>query len=194
VIAITSTAARLLTGSITDMFAPPASHHWMYSVDNPNRQAVPATRGPKVSRLTFLLPCAFILSLGFVLLASPLTLHQPQVFLLTSGFVGFGYGASFALMPIITSVVWGVENFGTNWGIVAMVPAAGAALWGVVYSRGYQDALDAGGGVGSPDRPGQCLGWRCYGFWAIGCTVSIWIAMAIWLIAWRRWRRRGVVV
>jgi MFS family permease len=192
-IAITSTIARLLTGSITDMFAPPARHHWMYSLDNPNRQPIPATRGPTYSRLTFLLPCALILSLGFLLLASPVTLHHPQLFHLTSALVGFGYGATFALMPIIISVVWGVENFGTNWGIVATVPAAGAAMWGVVYSRGYQDALDAANG-GSPDRPGQCLGWRCYGFWAIGCTLSVWAAIGLWAIAWRGWRRNGVVV
>ncbi|KAL1971333.1 hypothetical protein VTN77DRAFT_285 [Rasamsonia byssochlamydoides] len=192
-IALTSTIARLLTGSITDMFAPPATHHWIYSLDNPNRQPIPQPDGPTFSRLTFLLPCAFILSLGFLLLASPLTLHHPQLFHATSALVGFGYGASFALMPIIISVVWGVENFGTNWGIVAMVPAAGAAVWGVIYSRGYQSGISAVPHL-PPDRQGQCFGWQCYGFWAIGCTLSVWAAMIVWTLAWRGWSRRGVVV
>lgn len=176
------------------MFAPPATHHWIYSLDNPNRQPIPQPPAgrPTFSRLAFLLPCAFLLSLGFLLLASPFTLRHPQLLHATSALVGFGYGASFALMPILISVVWGVENFGTNWGIVAMVPAAGATVWGVVYSRGYQSGIvddDAGGAAA-----GQCFGWRCYGFWALGCTLSVWAAMVVWMLAWRGWRRRGVVV
>lgn len=140
-----------------------------------------------ISRLAFLLPSALVLSFGFLLLASPLILPHPGLFHVTSAFVGFGYGASFALMPIIISVVWGVENFGTNWGIVAMVPAAGAAFWGSVYSKAYQDAIPGG-------TQGQCIGWRCFGIWAAGCTISVWMAIVTWLIAWRGWKRRGVVV
>ncbi|CRG83862.1 putative transporter mch1 [Talaromyces islandicus] len=188
--ALASTVARLLVGSITDIFAPPATHQFIYSLENPNRQPVPYSNGTTVSRLTFLLASAVVLSLGFLLLASPLTIHHPELFHATTVFVGFGYGASFALMPIIISVVWGVENFGTNWGIVAMVPAAGAAFWGLVYSVGYQGAIDT-----SPiNRQGQCFGWRCFGFWAVGCMLSVWAAIAVWLIAWRGWKRRGVVV
>ncbi|TPR07426.1 hypothetical protein CAN33_0027515 [Aspergillus niger] len=134
-IALTSTIARLLTGSLSDLFAPPATH-------------------------------------------------------LFPALIGLGYGSAFSLVPIIISVVWGVENFATNWGIVAMVPAAGAVVWGLVYSQGYQDAMDDGNGT----NDGQCHGWRCFGFWAVGCTVSVWIAIGAWLIAWRYWRRRGVVV
>jgi hypothetical protein len=145
-----------------------------------------------MSRLSFLLPSAFILSLGFLILASPLITAHPGLFHISSAFVGFGYGASFALMPIIISVVWGVENFGTNWGIVAMVPAAGAAAWGFVYSKAYQSAIDP---ITEPtDRPGQCIGWRCFGFWAVGCMVSVWMAIVVWMVAWRGWKRRGVVV
>ncbi|KAJ9303021.1 hypothetical protein DTO271G3_395 [Paecilomyces variotii] len=183
--ALTSTLARLLTGSLSDLFAAPASHQYLYSLENPNRQPVPRVDGLTLSRLTFLLPCALLLSFGFLLLASPLVLHHPGLFHLTTTLVGFGYGATFSLVPIIISVVWGVENFGTNWGIVAMTPAAGAAVWGLIYSAAY----DAGS---APD--GQCRGWKCYGFWAMGCTLSVWIAVIAWSIAWRSWRRRGVVV
>lgn len=183
--ALTSTLARLLTGSLSDLFAAPASHQYLYSLENPNRQPVPRVDGLTLSRLTFLLPCALLLSFGFLLLASPLLLHHPGLFHLTTTLVGFGYGATFSLVPIIISVVWGVENFGTNWGIVAMTPAAGAAVWGLIYSAAY----DAGS---SPD--GQCRGWKCYGYWAVGCTLSVWVAVIAWSIAWRSWRRRGVVV
>jgi hypothetical protein len=188
--ALASTAARLLVGSITDIFAPPATHQFIYSLENPNRQPVPRSNGITLSRLAFLLPSALVLSLGFLLLASPLTIHHPELFHVTTAFVGFGYGASFALMPIIISVVWGVENFGTNWGIVAMVPAAGAAFWCLVYSVGYQDAID----TDPMDHRGQCFGWKCFGFWAVGCMLSVWAAIAVWLMAWRGWKRRGIVV
>lgn len=142
--------------------------------------------------MTFLIPSAILLSLGYLLLASPLPIAHPGTFNLTTALIGFGYGSAFSLTPIIISVVWGVENFATNWGIVAMMPAAGAALWGVVYSAAYQNAMDLGDGNGLPD--GQCHGWRCYGFWAVGCTASVWLAVLVWLAAWRGWKKRGVVV
>ena len=71
-----------------------------------------------------------------------------------------------------------------------MVPAGGAAVWGLIYSSAYQGAMDTGDG-GSDD---QCHGWRCFGFWAVGCTVSVSIAIVIWSVAWKVWRRSGVVV
>jgi hypothetical protein len=72
-----------------------------------------------------------------------------------------------------------------------MVPAAGATLWGIVYSTGYEAAIGRGGdGTGT----GQCLGWKCYGYWALGCMGSVWVAMGLWIGAWKGWRARGVVV
>ncbi|KAJ5869721.1 hypothetical protein N7455_004662 [Penicillium solitum] len=190
-IALTSTIARLLTGSLSDFFAPPAAHLFP-SIPEGSRNTSPASSRLTLSRMTFLIPSAFLLSMGYLLLASPLPLAHPGIFNLTTALIGFGYGSAFSLAPIIISVVWGVENFATNWGIVAMMPAAGAALWGIVYSAAYQNAMDRGDGDGLSD--GQCHGWRCYGFWAVGCTVSVWVAVLAWLAAWRGWKRRGVVV
>ncbi|KAL4748941.1 major facilitator superfamily domain-containing protein [Aspergillus terricola var. indicus] len=188
IIALTSTIARLLTGSLSDLFAPTARHHFI--VDQEIAGPDPFTKQrPTLSRLAFLLPSALLLSLGFLLLASPLPTHHPELSHLTTALVGLGYGSAFSLVPIIISVVWGVENFGTNWGIVAMFPAVGAAMWGVIYSRAYQGAAD-----GSPNDDGQCHGWKCFGFWSIGCTFSVWVAIVAWLVAWASWRRRGVVV
>ncbi|KAJ5456767.1 hypothetical protein N7530_012041 [Penicillium desertorum] len=192
-IALTSTIARLLTGSLSDFFAPPATHLFPPIPEGARltHPTSPSSSRLTLSRMTFLIPSAFLLSLGYLLLASPLPLAYPGIFNLTTALIGFGYGGAFSLAPIIISVVWGVENFATNWGIVAMMPAAGAALWGIVYSAAYQNAVDRGDG-GSSD--GQCRGWRCYGFWAVGCTVSVWVAVLVWLAAWRGWKRRGVVV
>jgi MFS family permease len=189
-VALTSTIARLLTGSLSDFFAPPATHLFPpIPEDSRQRFSTSQTGGLTLSRMTFLVPSAILLSIGYLLLSSPLPIEHPQIFHLTTALVGFGYGSAFSLTPILISVVWGVENFATNWGIVAMMPALGAALWGVIYSRAYQNALDA---IDSPD--GQCYGWRCYGYWAVGCTVSVWVAIVVWLAAWRGWKKRGVVV
>ena len=140
--------------------------------------------------MAFLLPSALLLSFGYLILSTPLPLEEPSIFHLTTALVGFGYGSAFSLTPILISVVWGVENFATNWGIVAMMPALGAALWGVIYSSAYQKAIDDGSG----STDGQFPGWRCFGIWAVGCTLSVWVAIAAWLVAWRGWKRRGVVV
>ncbi|KAF7718499.1 Uncharacterized protein PECH_003692 [Penicillium ucsense] len=182
-VALTSTIARILTGTLTDFFAPPATHPFPpMPEDSRLRSTTPGPKRLTISRMAFLLPSAFLLAIGYLLLSTPLPLQQPSVFHLTTGLVGFGYGSAFSLTPIIISVVWGVENFATNWGIVAMMPAPGAALWGVVYSAAYQRAVDGGSGPESPN--GECHGWRCYGPWSVGCTIT----------AWRGWRRKGVVV
>ncbi|KAL2865151.1 MFS transporter [Aspergillus lucknowensis] len=198
IIALTSTVARLMTGSLSDLFAPRTDYHFLTDQETAARsypESSPNTRRPTLSRLAFLIPSALLLSLGFLLLASPFPTHHPELSHLTTALVGLGYGSAFSLVPIIISVVWGVENFGTNWGIVAMFPAVGAAMWGLIYSRGYQDATDdRNGSPGPPGDDRQCHGWRCFGFWAIGCTLSVWVAIAAWLAAWRSWRRRGVVV
>lgn len=205
IVAITSTLARLFTGTLTDLLAP---------VQEPN----PHRRGPNslvssfaslqplqpskritISRVVFLLAFALLNSLGQVLLASGLIQNHASRFWLVSALIGAGYGAVFSLTPIIVSVVWGVENFGTNWGIVATVPAAGAAVWGVVYSAVYQGAATR---EGYPDRENGeretlCHGVGCYAptFWAM--AVSVWIACGLWIWAWRGpggWRRRGIAV
>ncbi|OQD74954.1 hypothetical protein PENDEC_c009G07191 [Penicillium decumbens] len=188
-IALTSTIARLLTGSLSDFFAPPATHLFPPISEDSRRFHTSESDGLTVSRMTFLLPSALLLSIGYLLLSSPFPIEHPPVFHITTALVGFGYGSAFSLTPILISVVWGVENFATNWGIVAMMPALGAALWGVFYSTAYQYALDA---IHSPD--GQCYGWRCYGYWAVGCTISVWIAIVVWLVAWRGWKKRGIII
>lgn len=185
IIAITSTLARLLSGVLADIFSPP-------------------TRS--LSRLTLLLTSTVLLSLGLLLPALGL-LHSspsssaPFFFYLTSALVGTGYGAVFALVPIIVSCVWGVENFGTNWGVVAIVPAGGAAVWSAVYAGVYERGVGRGGGGGGNGNggagDGRCYGAKCYQstFW--GMTVAVWVACGLWVYAWRGpggWRRRGIAV
>lgn len=200
IVAITSTLARLLTGTLSDILAPttPArSHlHGPDSLANSVSSLAPRRRFT-LSRISFLLAFAFLLSLGQLLLASGLIQNHPSRFALVSALIGAGYGAVFSLTPIVVSVVWGVENFGTNWGILAMTPAAGATLWGAVYALVYQRGAD-GMAVGErEDGDVLCYGKSCYAptFWAM--AVSVWIAMGLWVFAWRGpggWKSRGVAV
>ncbi|RMD45086.1 hypothetical protein DV735_g174, partial [Chaetothyriales sp. CBS 134920] len=177
-IALTSTIARLGTGYLSDTFAPPSAS-----------EAAGSRRRPSFSRMLLLLPSATVQLLAFLILALPfLTPSHPRLFLLSSSLLGLGYGACFSLVPIIISVVWGAENFATNWGIIAMMPAGGAVIWSVVYSLGYSRAASGGGGTN------ECIGASCFSAWAYGCAASVAVAIALLASAWRTWTRRHVVV
>ncbi|KAK3320988.1 hypothetical protein B0T19DRAFT_478170 [Cercophora scortea] len=179
IVGITSTVVRLLTGTLTDLLAPsPQAQHVQITSTAPMLQIRPFT----VSRVSFLLFFAGILSLGLAALASGLIQNHGERFWLVSGLVGAGYGAVFSLTPIIITVIWGVENFATNWGIVAMFPALGATLWGLVYSAVYdagaKKSVAPGGGGGGDGGGGDggdifCYGVECYApaFWAMAASV-----------------------
>ncbi|KAL0941501.1 MFS monocarboxylic acid transporter [Colletotrichum truncatum] len=192
IVGITSTVARLATGTLTDLLAPSPQTQHLQVTSNP-----PFIRGRlTISRVAFLLFFAIILSLGLVALASGFIQEHGERFWIVSGLIGSGYGAVFSLTPIIITVIWGVENFATNWGIVAMFPALGSTFWGIVYSAIYQS-----GATKSPS-PGQggdvfCYGKQCYAptFWAM--AVTVWAACGMVLYAWKGkngWAQRGIVI
>ena len=204
IVAITSTCARLITGTLTDILAPVSRDHENLAASFSSLQlsrAHPAhdigvATAVRISRVAFLLFFALLLSIGQVLLASGLIQGHGERFWMVSSLIGAGYGAVFSITPIIISVIWGVENFGTNWGIVTMVPAIGATLWGVIYSWVYQKAA-ARGSLERQVEEVLCYGAKCYQstFWAM--AISVWIACAMWTWAWKGpggWSKRGVAV
>ena len=183
IVAFVSTLARLATGTLSDWLAPSASH----KVGRPPKKRF------SVSRLTLLLSTTFILSIAQILLASGMVQSKPSMFALISALQGLGYGAVFSLTPIIVSVVWGVQNFGTNWGVVAVMPAGGAALWGAVYSAVYQAGVEerVARSTNIPEQlETRCFGLKCYAatFWAM--AICSWLAIALWIIAWVRLKRK----
>ncbi|MCJ1311811.1 putative monocarboxylate transporter mch1 [Agyrium rufum] len=224
VLALTSTISRLLLGFLSDLFAPqpsdyntttgtsnihdtsstssatllPTSRLSSSRNNNENSQSrIPFT----LSRITFLLASLSLQIVAFTLLASPLSSSQPSLLPLMTGLMGAGNGGMFSLVPTIISVVWGVQNFGTNWGIIAMVPALGAAIWSAIYSAVYMDGVKNGGN-GSGGGDGGEEGGMC---WGRGCwegTVWGWVACAcfagvFWVWAWRGkggWKERGVLI
>lgn len=197
IIALASTVARLLSGALSDYFGPTTttSRPGLASLSNSVatlsqlQSDIHPTR-LRVSRVIFLVGFALIMTIGQVLFASGLAQDHAERFWIISSMFGTGYGAIFNLTPVIISVVWGVENFGTNWGIVAIAPAGGVAVWNVVYSVIYQAGVkDANDGL--------CHGLDCYAstFWAM--SVSTIAACAILIYAWRGpggWHQRGIAV
>lgn len=194
IVAITSTVARLATGSLTDLLAPsPDTQHYQVEVT----ARAPFIRRLSISRVAFLLFFAITLSIGLLSLASGAIQGHGERFWFVSGLVGAGYGAVFSLTPIIITVIWGVENFATNWGIVAMFPALGSTFWGLVYSGVYQAGAKSSQRLGQGEGDVFCYGKQCYAptFWSM--TITVWAACLLVLYAWKGpggWSRRGIVI
>lgn len=184
-IALTSTAARLIAGSVSDYLAPPAP-----VVHLP---PAPKLRRPKrlsCSRMNILFLFAAIMFSGFFVVASGVVHARPELFWLVSSSIGAGYGAVFCLAPTVVSVVWGTRNFGTNWGIISMAPALGAVVYGCMFAGEY----DTGAGAGAGADAGACYGWVCVRYSFSAMAASVVLAVAGWGWVWRAWNRAGVVV
>jgi hypothetical protein len=191
---VTNTLARIFIGTLTDLLAPsPQTQH----VQVRHARSAVSDRFA-ISRVAFMAFFAAVLSFGLLVLASGFVQNHSERFWLVSGMVGAGYGAIFSLTPLIVTIIWGVENFATNFGIIGMLPALGSTFWGLVYSAVYQDGANHPG-----DEPGDgegdlfCYGQRCYAgtYWAE--TVTVWIGIGLLLWAWkgrRGWVQRGIVI
>ncbi|OTA54907.1 putative transporter MCH1 [Hypoxylon sp. EC38] len=197
IMATVSTVARLLAASLSDLLSPsPHSQH----VQTGFPTSLPQLRQKlSVSRIVLFVAAAAIMSIGTLVLASGVVQEHGERFWIVSGSIGAGYGAVFSLTPIIITMIWGVENFGTNFGIVALSPALGSTMWGLIYSAVYQvGARDSPSlAEGADDDDVFCFGKQCYSstFWAM--TVCIWIGSVMVLWAWKGrdgWSKRGIVI
>ena len=198
---VTSTISRLLIGTLTDLLAP--SPHTQHVQLGSGRPSSPLRR-ITISRVAFMLFFAFLMALGLLFLATGVVQNHAERFWVVSGLVGAGYGAIFSLTPLIVTIIWGVENFATNFGIIATVPALGSVFWGSVFSAVYQAGARSmrkspGLGDGGPgdDADVFCHGKQCYAptFWAEGTTVLLSCGLLYW--AWKGkggWKQRGIVI
>lgn len=195
---VTSTISRILIGSLTDILAPsPETQH--VQVGHRPLSSSPRQRF-SISRVVFMLFFAMLSSIGLLVLASGAVQGHAERFWIVSGFVGAGYGAIFSLTPLIVTIIWGVENFATNFGIIAMLPAVGSTFWGLIYSAVYQAGAKSpheGPSGESGDDDLFCYGEKCYSstFWAEAITV--WVACALLFWAWKGkggWQQRGIVI
>ncbi|KAK7755792.1 hypothetical protein SLS62_002077 [Diatrype stigma] len=202
IMAAVSTVARLLAASLSDLLSPSPQNQYVQTGVPSSSSSSALKRKLSVSRITLYIAAAAIFSIGTVALASGAIQEHGERFWIVSGSVGAGYGAVFSLTPIIVTMIWGVENFGTNFGILAVSPALGSVLWGLIYSAEYQagarrDSLPIGGQDDGSDDDVFCYGTQCYAstFWAM--TISVWVGALMVLWAWKGrdgWAKRGVVV
>ncbi|KAI1433426.1 major facilitator superfamily domain-containing protein [Xylaria sp. CBS 124048] len=197
IMASVSTVARLTVASLSDFLSPtPESQHVQTGLPH-----TPLVRRPglQISRVILYVISALTFSIGSVALASGAIQEHVDRFWIVSGSIGAGYGAVFSLTPIIITMIWGVENFGTNYGIIALTPALGSLLWGIIYAAVYQagthnPALSQDGGSADDIL---CYGTQCYAptFWAM--TASTWAGAFMIILAWKGtngWSSRGIVV
>jgi MFS family permease len=197
ILGITSTIARLAAGILSDVISPSPSPPHQYraltpsasqTLSNPFDSRARGWRQCTVSRLTLLVSTAglFLVALIYMLAVVP---ASPQSFPFVTALIGLVNGACFALVPLLISSVWGVENFGTNWGIVATMPALGATVWSALYSVGYDRATS--------DGLDMCYGTNCWTGVVGGMVGASVIAGMSWiLVGWGKdgWWKRGVVV
>jgi MFS family permease len=192
---VTNTASRIFIGTLTDLLAPyPQTQH----VQAPHARSAVSSRF-SISRVAFMAFFATLLSIGLLILASGLVQNHAERFWLVSGLVGAGYGAIFSLTPLIVTIIWGVENFATNFGIIGMLPAAGSTFWGLVYSATYQNGANNSKSAPGGEERGDlfCYGEQCYAptYWAE--TVTVWVAVGLLIWAWKGrggWSQRGIVI
>jgi MFS family permease len=52
--------------------------------------------------------------------------------------LGVAYGAVFTMFPTLVATVWGVEIFGSTWGLFLAAPAIGSSALGVLYAQLYE--------------------------------------------------------
>lgn len=204
IMAAVSTLARLLTACLSDLLSPaPQSQH--VQIGGPSGTtagSLDTRRRPfTVSRVVIFMLAALTQSFGTGFLAAGGAQGHGDRFWIVSGFVGAGYGAVFSITPIIITMIWGVENFGTNFGIIALTPAVGSTMWGLIYSAAYQAGANMNPPVLSADGSIEddifCHGKQCYSgtFWAM--TTATWVGVLMVLWAWKGkngWAQRGVVI
>ncbi|KAK9474574.1 major facilitator superfamily domain-containing protein [Dipodascopsis tothii] len=165
-ISLFSAFFRILTGAVSDYIAAPARGY---------------------SRVWLLLFFASLLAFGhfFVAFGGAYAEHG-RFFWVASLSLGTGYGAIFTLAPTFVSLVWGVEHFGLNWGVLFIFPAVGSIVYEMLYATIY-DAHTHDGSL--------CFGLSCYAptFYVTG--LSCLAAIVTWVLVWEfAWKRRGIFV
>ncbi|KAF3913679.1 hypothetical protein AA313_de0201102 [Arthrobotrys entomopaga] len=191
IIAITSTFARLLSGFLSDYLGPPVEPAPIRDEEDRNIKRF------RISRITLIMFFTSLMMASYALLSSGYIQVHPTQFYIISSLIGVGYGAVFTLSPTIVSVVWGVENLATNWGIIAMLPAGGASAFGLLFASVYDTEAGRQNSGGNGLGDGLCFGLKCYQNSFAGMAVSCFLAIGLWMWAWRGrggWIARGVSV
>ncbi|KAJ4203790.1 putative monocarboxylate transporter mch1 [Fusarium solani] len=175
ILSTVATVARLTLGVISDRVAPapelPLGQTSVYR-----------------TRFIVLVVPAILVSIGYLLLATPLARSQYSniALHLCSALLGLGYGCNSAAMPVVAQA-WGPESFSIICSWISLSPAPAIAVWGWLYSFLYEWALDT-------TRSSQCHEWSCYGIWALASSATAICAAFTWAMSCAQLRSRGINV
>ncbi|KAL6044138.1 Nodulin-like domain-containing protein [Balamuthia mandrillaris] len=117
-----------------------------------------------VPRIGFALFCICLMGAAHLLLAMA---GQVWVVALATPFVGIAYGGLYAAYPTLVSLLFGLKNFGQNWGWLALAPASGGLCLGLLASFLYDmqvaNQYDTNASHSSgDDEDHDCYGSHCY--------------------------------
>eukprot|EP00127_Corallochytrium_limacisporum_P005741 Clim_evm120s210 gene=Clim_evmTU120s210 len=85
-------------------------------------------------------------------------LFPGNIFLATL-FSGVSFGGLFSLGPAIIAENFGLEHFGTNWGITTLAPVLGSIVFGQIFGAIYDAQL---GEDDDYDETAHCKGSKCF--------------------------------
>ncbi|QRW27172.1 cyclase [Rhizoctonia solani] len=162
-ISIAGTLAKLCTGPLADWICPPVD-------EGPTLVCWcgPVRPDPKKGMNRMLIPamCLTILASVYAYTAVCIT-SADQLWILSVG-TGLAYGASWAVLPSITSVIWGARNLGRNFGILSYAPLVGTPIFTYVYAWTSEEGRD----------------WRMMFLISVASVAAalVWCGML-----WRRW-------
>ncbi|KAF8744073.1 MFS general substrate transporter, partial [Rhizoctonia solani] len=162
-ISIAGTLAKLCTGPLADWICPPVD-------EGPTLVCWcgPVRPDPKKGMNRMLIPamCLAILASVYAYTAVYIT-SADQLWILSIG-TGLAYGASWAVLPSITSVIWGARNLGRNFGILSYAPLVGTPIFTYVYAWTSEEGRD----------------WRMMFLISVASVAAalVWCGML-----WRRW-------
>lgn len=102
------------------------------------------------SSFLFLSGCAFMVSAAFMY-----TTHQSALVARYTALLGFAYGNMFGIAPVLTSELFGLHHFSTNWGILSVAPGVSGNIFNLMYGRLYDLKSD-------PATHTCALGLECF--------------------------------
>ncbi|BFZ54121.1 GTP-binding protein rbg1 [Savitreella phatthalungensis] len=79
----------------------------------------------------------------FVLLAAGIyTNTSSHAVVLYTSLMGFGYGQLFGIAPVLTSELFGLRHFSTNWGMMSIAPGISGNIFNLLFGHIYDTHSD----------------------------------------------------
>ncbi|ODV93748.1 hypothetical protein PACTADRAFT_51501 [Pachysolen tannophilus NRRL Y-2460] len=160
--ATASTLTRLIMGGLSDLLS--------------NLNKYPICR---VYLLAFILICGIV---GSILISL-----NYNNFTIISALFGTSYGGVFTLYPTILANIWGVEIFGSTWGLFMLSPSLGSIFYGLLYGFRFDRYCQL--------HIGSDKAYNCLSATFLLISGGMFLSMVIVFICWKLiWVKRGFIV